>query len=140
MDIKLLFVDDSYRDVLSLLKLFLGKRARRELGKTSKTIYDNLGGVECAKNDYSKLYRREISPLLYAKMKGLEDPVELYYEEPDFVNFVVKILNDKIKREKLLYQDLMIIKASFGAWKEYSTQEMKDFLVMKIKYYKERYS
>lgn len=89
MDIALLFIDQRYRDILSLLKLYLGKKGRRELGKTWKIIYENLGGFECAKRDYNKLYRKEILPWLYAKQKGLNEAVELYYEERIYYLFFI---------------------------------------------------
>lgn len=118
----------------------MGKRGRREFGKTSKTIYENLGGYESAKKDYDELYRIEILPWLYGfHFKGLNEPVKFYYEEEDFVEFIVYILKDKEKREKLLYQDVRIIKSSYGAWKEHSTQEIKDFLIQKLKYYHKIY-
>jgi hypothetical protein len=46
-----LFTNPKYRDIISVMSPYLGKRGRREMGKTSKKVFESMGGVKKARED-----------------------------------------------------------------------------------------
>ena len=92
-----LFLDPSNRDILTYLLPFLGKSGRRGMGKTSKKIYENLGGKEQAKKDYSELYEnKNLKKLLNQTIINFRDRIGMSFStfKDTLKLYIMELRND----------------------------------------------